>query len=750
MEPPELFEKKFSILKDISNAMVITDNVNAIANLMLDLAINYTNADKGSLMLVNESNELYILAARGIDINLFRTYRMKMGEGIAGTVAKNRRPVLVEDIDTDKRFKNKKRDRYKTRSFISCPALSKNKLLGVLNINDKKDGTPFTEGEFALVQTIANQAAIVLENAFLMNQLKAKAAELEEINRRLIEVDIAKTEFITRASHELRTPLNSIKGSIYYLQQTDKHGTNNQREFYDIIANETSTLISTVEKLLDFLRLENELQLINKSMINLPDLLDEVANQKALQTTLARKNLTLDIDVKPGKSDIVGDKTRVMQFFVSLVEGISHYLGSGDVIRISLNEDDFVKVSLAVSRRLPEVQPFLFDSRNIFFADYSEEKLKLYLARKIAELHNWTITAENSGDSFLICITMPKNIHYKVEAFVNTTMDLFVAFISELLDLRICSVMLRDEVTSELTIKSARGLDAEVVTRTKLKLGDSIAGWVALEGKPLLIEDINRDSRFGKQSIPQYNTNSLLSVPLKIQDKVIGVLNLNNKKNAEPFRERDLQLASMVSERISYFIERLYSGEYQEDECKKFIASFEDLLNAEKKYHKKDPLFSTLMSNVMERLGANEEQKRLAIYVSTLYDLGLVLIDERILKKKKLLSSEINSIKVHPYTGVSLLEHFEFSADVKKAVLHHHEKYDGTGYPDKLKGDEIPFLSRVLAVVDAFCSLIEERPYRKALAANEALLEIKRCSGSAYDPRVVQALEESLSQLNKD
>ncbi len=743
MEHSELFEKKFSILKEISNAMVVTDSINAMADLMLDLAINYTNAEKGSFMLINEQNELYIHTARGIDIKLAKTYRTKIGKGIAGTVAKNRLPVLVEDIETDKRFK--KRDRYKTRSFISCPVLSKNKLLGVLNINDKKDNTPFTKDEFILLQTIANQAAIILENAFLMNQLKVKAAEVENINRKLIETDLIKTEFLTRVSHELRTPLNSIKGSIYYLQQTEKQSSGELKEFYDIISNETSALIFSVENLLNFLRIEDEAKLIKKSLINLSSVLQEVVTLKFLSTTLKKRSLKLDINVKDSNLDIAGDKIKVIQFFINLIEGISHYLEKDDTIRIVAKENDFIQLNIILPRSLPDVaQSLLINSRDVFFTEYPEHKLKLYLARKIAEVHGWYMNTETIDNSFLISIIIPRSAEHKIEAVVNMTMELFVDLISELLGLNTCSVMLSDKLTGDLTIRSARGLYDEVPKLTRIKVGESIAGWVALEGKPLLVEDIERDPRFGMKNIPQYNTKSLLSLPLKIGDKVIGVLNLNNKKSAEPFNMRDLQKASVVSERILYFIEKLYSGEYKNDEYKQFLTSLENLLNAEKKYHKKNAIFSDLMLRIMDRFGAGEEDKRLALYVSMTYDLGLVLIDESILNKKKLLPAEINSIKVHPHMGVSLLSYFEFSDDVKRAILHHHERYDGNGYPDRLKGKEIPFLSRVLSVVDSFCSLISERHYRKAFTVDEAIKEIKSGSGTAYDPKVVEALEDIL------
>jgi putative methionine-R-sulfoxide reductase with GAF domain len=313
----ELLEKKFSILQEITNAIVVTDNVGAIANLMLDLAISYTNAEKGSFMLLNERNELYILASRGIDLGLVNTYRIKVGEGIAGSVALNRMPVLIEDIDKDSRFKKWKRDRYKTRSFISCPIISRNKLYGVLNINDKRGGSPFGEDEFTLIRIIANQAAIAIENAFLMNKLQLKAIELEEINRKLVESDITKTEFLTRVSHELRTPLNSVKGSLYYLRQHKELGRGDIEEFYEIISEEVDKLIYIVENQLDFLRVEDETKVTKKSLLDISDLLRDVINSRYIRSIINRRNINIRLEINNKVSLVAGDRVRVFQLFIS-------------------------------------------------------------------------------------------------------------------------------------------------------------------------------------------------------------------------------------------------------------------------------------------------------------------------------------------------------------------------------------------------------------------------------------------------
>jgi GAF domain-containing protein len=749
MDNPELLEKKFSILEEISHAIVVTDNIDAVANLMLDLAINYTNAEKGSLMLINECGELFIRAARGIDIQLVNVYKEKIGEGIAGVVARSRRPLLVQDIDSDKRFRLKRRNHYRTKSFISCPVICKNRLLGVFNINDKKTGEPFTDDEFALLKIIANQAAITLENAFLMTQLRSKAAELEEINKKLIESDASKTEFLTRISHELRTPLNSIKGAIYYLGQNRHVGREKMQEFFDIISHETDDLGNSVENLLNFLRLEDETRIMKKSVMDLPALINnEVLNSRLLETFLMRRNLQVTVTVQKDISHIVGDKVRVIQLFINLIKGLGSYLEPGDRMELNVYEKDFVHVDLVLPRRLPE--SFMTDSAHslqVFQEEHAEDKSRVYLARRIAEVHRWKLDSPVTDGGSMISLTIPKGIRQKIEAVADATMEMFMELISVLMNLKACSIMLTDELIDELFIKCARGLDDAIIRGTRIKLGDSISGWVAFEGKPLLIEDIENDPRFERKNIPHYNTRSLLSLPLKVNGRVIGVINLNNKKSQQGFTKQDLYIAEAFNERMSYFIGKLYSGEFSGDELNEFITSFDSLLDAGRKYHKKDGFLPDLIGSMMNKLRAGEEDVRRALYVSAIYDLGVVLINEITEKKGDLSPSEICSLKAHPHTTVGLLNHFEFSEDVKKAIIHHHERFDGTGYPDRLKGEEIPFVSRVLSVADAFCAMTRSGRYKKTYSKEEAFREIQQGSGSLYDPEIVDALQGVLEEI---
>jgi hypothetical protein len=742
MENLHAREKKLLIFQEISSVITATKDITTLAYLMLDHAIDYTNAEKGSLMLRNELDELYILAARGFDIPFIESYKVKIGEDVAGVVAKSRSGVLVEDIEADPRFQRIRRDRYKTKSFISCPIISGERLFGVININDKKDATLFTADELNLLKVIADQAAIAFENAFLIRQLSAKAADLEDINRKLIETDIDKTEFITRISHELRSPLNSIKGAVYYLLQSDKLKMDKAKDFYNIIFKETNGLVSIVENLIDFLRLENEALVVKKSLINLPDLLDELSQSKVLSIMLTQKNIQLGMNIKRPVHDVMGDKIKVTHMFMNLMEGLSFYLESGDTMNINVNEDDYIHMTVTASRNVSEeIIISLKKSQYFFYEKLSFDEIRLYLAKKAAEAHGWTFEARNSGSTFVVSISIPRREQDSLDTAVTLTMNMFAEFISELLGLNICSIMLRDELTADLIIKGSKGLSDAIVRWTRINVGDQIAGWVAASGKPLLIEDIERNLHLNRKNIVHYNTKSLLSVPLKIHDRVIGVLNLNNKKSAEVFAMRDLYIALVMSERISHFLDELHAGGLEEGDMNQRVAAMNNLLDAMKKYHKKESLLPDLVLRIMDKLAADEEEKKKAIYVSLVYDLGLVKIDESILTKKKLIDTEIQSLRNHPHSAVELLHTIEFAEDVNNAILHHHERYDGTGYPSGLKGAEIPLISRVISVVDSYRAMISERPYNRQFTREEALLNIKKGSGTIYDPEVVTAFE---------
>jgi len=297
-----------------------------------------------------------------------------------------------------------------------------------------------------------------------------------------------------------------------------------------------------------------------------------------LKTLFMRKRAHLKIELPETLPDILGDRVKVLELFINLLEGLGQHLEEGEQLRLSAREQHELEIEISLPRRLKKILTFRFDPHDIFLGPKKEALLKLYVAKKIVDVHKWDLRTAMTKEVLTITISIVKSKWQQTQAHINSAMELLVEFVSEILDLDICSVMVSDDITGDLTLRSARGLEDTLAKQTRVRIGDSIAGWVAVEGKPLLVSDIETDPRFMRKSISQYNTKSLVTLPLKVQNRVIGVLNLNNKKAAEPFTRIDMDIASVASQRVMQFVEKLYSGEYAEQENRRFLAELEQIL----------------------------------------------------------------------------------------------------------------------------------------------------------------------------
>ncbi|MDD5660142.1 MAG: HD-GYP domain-containing protein, partial [Actinomycetota bacterium] len=132
--------------------------------------------------------------------------------------------------------------------------------------------------------------------------------------------------------------------------------------------------------------------------------------------------------------------------------------------------------------------------------------------------------------------------------------------------------------------------------------------------------------------------------------------------------------------------------------------------------------------------------------LATLHDIGKIAIADNILSKPgKLTTDEWDLIKKHPEVGYRIVESSPELAIIADDILSHHEWWNGRGYPRGLKGEEIPLLSRIIAVVDAYDAMINDKPYRKAMTKDEAIEELKRCSGTQFDPNIIDQFIKMLS-----
>lgn len=150
---------------------------------------------------------------------------------------------------------------------------------------------------------------------------------------------------------------------------------------------------------------------------------------------------------------------------------------------------------------------------------------------------------------------------------------------------------------------------------------------------------------------------------------------------------------------------------------------------------------------IARQMGFSEKDLELIENTGFLHDLGKIGVNALTLQKKgKLTEEEMAAIKEHPAVGEGFIDSLLFFNVERTSIRHHHERYDGKGYPDGLAGEEIPIFARILAVADAYDAMTSSRPYRKTLSQQKAIIELKNNAGKQFDPKVVDAFLKVLER----
>jgi HD-GYP domain-containing protein (c-di-GMP phosphodiesterase class II) len=314
---------------------------------------------------------------------------------------------------------------------------------------------------------------------------------------------------------------------------------------------------------------------------------------------------------------------------------------------------------------------------------------------------------------------------------------------TSLLDAEVGSLLLVDKKTNELFFEVALGTQGENLKQVRLRMGEGIAGWVAANDQAALVNDVANDPRYYKkaQHITQFVTRNMVCVPVRSRGKIIGVLQAINKKDNGLFTEQDLDDVWTLANQVAVALENanLYA-ELQET----FLNTAEALAAA---VEKKDPYtgghimrvveYSMAIAKHMSRPLSDMDQLRLA---AVLHDIGKIGIkDSVLLKQGKLTDDEMAHMREHPLVGDDIMGHIENMKAVRKVMRSHHEKWDGSGYPDGLKGESIPLHARIILVADTLDAMTTDRPYRKAVDLPTAVEEVKRFTGKEFDPIVAEA-----------
>ncbi len=323
------------------------------------------------------------------------------------------------------------------------------------------------------------------------------------------------------------------------------------------------------------------------------------------------------------------------------------------------------------------------------------------------------------------------------------------------------SLMLLDKNSGQLMIEASVGFDEDLVHDIRVKIGEGIAGTVMQEGKPLLVDDVEKDPRFIKRTERDYRTDSfisaplILSVPIKLKQEILGVINVNNKREGGVFTEKDLEFVSTLASQAALAIENARMFEELKGTNRKLKEThFEVIRVLAETLEAKDAVrrgnsdrLIRYATRVGDRLGLSDEEKEHLHYAAILHDIGKIGIPDLILQKtESLTEAERELVNHHPQMGADLVRRIQFLSPLAPIIEAHHEHYDGSGYPKGISGEGIPIQARIVSVVDAFDAMISDRPYRKSLAREHAIDELLSGAGSHFDPQVVEALIQVLNQ----
>jgi putative nucleotidyltransferase with HDIG domain len=308
-----------------------------------------------------------------------------------------------------------------------------------------------------------------------------------------------------------------------------------------------------------------------------------------------------------------------------------------------------------------------------------------------------------------------------------------------------------DEATGKLKVKEYYGLSPDFVRMFEDKYSEKIAGLIFKDKRPFLFTPKVEIPPELKEALENEDISSGIYVPLTIRGNIIGLLSICSKSSEHPFTLSEVEFVSVLSGQAAAAIENARLYEKLEDSYLSTIVTLSCVVEAKDLYtdkHMKD--IAEYSVTIAKKLGLPDSDIENIRRAALLHDLGKISVPDYILMKPgKLSEEEMDIIKRHPANGAKMIEPVEPLKHAREIIKSHQEWFDGSGYPECLRGEEIPLGARIIAVADAYGAMTTDRPYRKALTSDQALKELKEGAGTQFDPRIVEIfisiLEEEIS-----
>jgi signal transduction histidine kinase len=324
---------------------------------VLEKIVDHLAGDLGysivSIMLFDEDEEfLTIRAARGLSERIIESTRMERGKGVSGTVAQTGEPLLVNDVEADTRFgKPQSHGRYNSKSLICVPLKLGDRVLGVINANNKGRDEPLSQYDLHILTVVAAHISVSIERTRLYSNLARKAVELEEAYQKLQAIDQVKSDFIINVSHEYRTPVTIILGYLELLKGS--LGGSPHIDKVNVTMEAASRLSSLIDDSTDLLRLDTGTTHFLYRDVGVDYFLEEAV--RGQWGRFGNKGVHLTLDLPDDLPVIKVDPDKMIKVFDKLLDNALKFTPSGGYTRISAQCEGNSKVLIQVEDSGPGI-----------------------------------------------------------------------------------------------------------------------------------------------------------------------------------------------------------------------------------------------------------------------------------------------------------------------------------------------------------------------------------------------------------
>jgi putative nucleotidyltransferase with HDIG domain len=301
-----------------------------------------------------------------------------------------------------------------------------------------------------------------------------------------------------------------------------------------------------------------------------------------------------------------------------------------------------------------------------------------------------------------------------------------------------CFMIYEQGAPDNLLILSHHGL-SDITPGTRISLKKNSEG-MDLFSKNFIKSCLSHSTEDGIPYKTKLNQGFIV-IPFNIRNEPFGILAVAEKKKKLPFDEEDEFILRFLAERTALNIENMALYDNLMQSLMASLMSLVSAIEAKDSYTQQHSSRVTQYSlKIARKIGCGYDDIQRLESIGPIHDIGKIGINDTILNKPgKLSYEEFEQIKNHPIIGANIVSPLGLDPQEQAIIRNHHERWDGNGYPDGLGGKDIPSLSRILSVADAFDAMNSNRSYRKALPVSTCLKELKINSGSQFDPEVVEA-----------